>query len=83
MATITILRVSEEARFYQHRSNFNKTQAPQSTKHFNQAIHSIQNMKCIAVEKVKSVNRETRLRRELIWINTLKTMTPCGMNTLG
>ena len=69
-------------RFYQHRSNINKMTGTLVTKHFNQTDHSIRNMKCVAVEKINSEKPEDRLRREAFWIQKLKTLAPCGLNTL-
>ena len=71
-----------KTRFYQHRSHINKNTDTLVTKHFNQTDHSIHNMKCVAVEKVHSDKREDRLRREAFWIQKLKTVVPCGLNTL-
>ena len=69
-------------RFYQHRSNINKNTGTLVTKHFNQTDHSIHNRKCVAVEKVHSDKRDDRLRTEGFWIQKLKTLAPCGLNTL-
>ena len=71
-----------KTRFYQHRSNINKNTGTLVTKRFNQTDHSIHNVKCVAVEKAHSDKRENRLRREAFWIQKLKTMAPCGLNTL-
>ena len=71
-----------KTRFYQHRSNINKNTDTVVTKDFIQTDHSIHNMKCVAVEKVHSDKREDRLRREAFWIQKLKTLAPCGLNTL-
>ena len=72
-----------KTRFYQHRSNINKNTGTLVAKHFrNQTDHSIHNMKGVAVEKVRSEKREDRLRREAFWIQKLKILVPCGLNTL-
>ena len=71
-----------KTRFYQHRSNINKNTGTLVTKHFNQTDHSIHSMNRVAVEKVHSEKREDRLRRGDFWIQKLKTLVPCGLNTL-
>ena len=71
-----------QTRFYQHRSNVNKMTGTLVTKHFNQTDHSIHNMKCVAVEKVHSEKHEDRLWTEAFWIQKLKNLAPCGLNTL-
>ena len=71
-----------KTRFYQHCSNINKKTGTLVTKHFIQTDHSIHNMKCVAVEKVHSEKPEDRLRREAFWIQKLKSLAPCGLNTL-
>ena len=71
-----------KTRFYQHRSNINKNTGTLVTRHFNQAGHSLNNMKCIAIEKVHTDNLQKRLQRERFWITKIKTDTPNGLNTL-
>ena len=71
-----------KTRFYQHHSNINKNTGTLVTKHFNQTDHSIHDMKCVAVEKEHSDKPEDRLRREAFWIQKLKTLALCGLNTL-
>ena len=71
-----------KTRFHQHCSNINKNTGTLVTKHFNQTDHSIHNMKCVTVEKVHSEKHDDRLWREASWIKKLKTLTPCGLNTL-
>ena len=71
-----------KTRFYQHRSNINKNTGTLVTKHFNQTGHSLNDMKCIAIEKVHTDNLKRRLQRERFWISKLKTSTPEGLNTI-
>ena len=82
LPTITIHGRNKEYTQDQHRSNINKNTGTLVTKHFNQTDHSIHNMKCVAVEKVLADKLEDRLRREAFWIQKLKTLAPCGLNTL-
>ena len=71
-----------KTRFYQHRSNINKNTGTLVTKHFNQPTHRLDNMKCIAIEKVFHDSLEARLTREEFWMKKLKTNSPLGLNTL-
>ena len=71
-----------KTRFYQHRSNINKNTGTLVTKHFNSPGHSLNNMKCIAIEQVFKDDLKKRLSRETFWIDKLKTLTPFGLNTL-
>ena len=71
------------ARFYQYRSDINIL--PNSslvTKHFNQAKHSLKQMKVIVMEKVYGHTLKSRLDRETFWIRKMKTLTPHGLNTV-
>ena len=69
-------------RFYLHRSNINKNTGTLVCQHFNQADHSLDDMKCIPIEKVHSVVHSRRLAREAFWIQKLKTLSPYGLNTM-
>ena len=68
-------------RFYLHRSNINQNTGTHVTRHFNQADHSLANLRCITIEKQKSDSREQRLKREDFWKYKLKTIFPNGPNT--
>ena len=69
-------------RFYIHRSDINIDKGSLVTKHFNSPGHTLQNMRVTAIERIYSLKREDRLRREGHWIKTLKTLTPFGLNAL-
>ncbi|KAL8561484.1 hypothetical protein ACOMHN_011166 [Nucella lapillus] len=74
---------SLKSRFYQHRSNVNKNTGTHVTLHFNRPSHTLQNIKCLPIEKVYSDTKEKRLQREFFWMNKLKTVYPMGLNTLA
>ena len=71
-----------KTRFDQHYLNVNKNTGTLVTKPFNQKDHIIRNREGVAVEKVHSEKREDRCRREGFWMNKLKTLTLCGLDTL-
>ena len=68
-------------RFYLHRSHIGKNKGTPLTMHFNKHGHSLEDMKCMAIEKVLGESQEQRLRRESFWITKLKTLIPHGLNT--
>ena len=72
---------SLKTRFYLHRSHIKKNTGTLVTQHFNQPNHSMQNMKCIAVERVYGKGVAARLHRERVWMNRLKTLHPLGLNS--
>ena len=49
--------------------------------HFNEHDHSLDDMKCMIIEKVFGESQDQRLRRESFWIAKLKTLIPHGLNT--
>ena len=71
-----------KTRFYQHRSNINKNTGTLVTRHFNQAGHSLNNMKCVVLEKVHTDDLQKRLKRERFWMSKIQSYTPHGLNTL-
>ena len=71
-----------KTRFYLHRSHIKQNTGTLVTKHFNSPGHSLDNMKCIAIEKVFSESLPARLTRENFWKAKLKTLTPYGLNIL-
>ena len=73
---------SLKTRFYLHRSHITKNTGTKVTRHFNQTDHSLQNMKCIIIEKVHSHTEKARLQREDFWRKKLRTVAPFGLNTL-
>ncbi|KAL8581298.1 hypothetical protein ACOMHN_028324 [Nucella lapillus] len=75
-------KLTLKERFYQHRSNIhlNKGCCTFVNQHFNQFQHTLQNMRCIAVEKVHVRTKAARLKRELFWRRKLKTDFPFGLN---
>jgi hypothetical protein len=73
---------SLKTRFYQHRSNINKNVGTHVTTHFNKPNHSLDNMRCMAIEKVHIVSKDGRLEREDFWRKKLKTTHPLGLNSL-
>ena len=75
-------KCSLKQRFYQHRSNINKNAGTLVTLHFNQNDHSLEDMRCIAIEKVFSDVHSRRLAREAFWIKKLQTLSPHGLNTM-
>jgi hypothetical protein len=72
---------SLKQRFYQHRSNININTGTLVTLHFNQVDHSLDDMRCIVIEKVYSQIHSRRLAREAFWVSKLKTLSPYGLNT--
>ena len=70
-------------RFYLHRSNINKNTGTLVTQHFNQPHHTLQNMKCIAIEKIRSDSHTIRIARETFWIFKMQTLTPLGLNSIS
>ncbi|KAL8604186.1 hypothetical protein ACOMHN_014754 [Nucella lapillus] len=75
-------KLTLKEKFYQHRSNIhlNKGCCTFVNQHFNQFQHTLQNMRCIAVEKVHVRTKAARLKRELFWRLKLKTDFPFGLN---
>ena len=68
-------------RFYLHRSHIGKNKGTPLTMHFNEHDHSLDDMKCMIIEKVFGESQDQRLRRESFWIAKLKTLIPHGLNT--
>ena len=73
---------SLKTRFYQHRSNINKNKGTHVTTHFNKTKHTLDNLKCMAIEKVHVVSKAMRLEREDFWRKKLKTTYPHGLNAM-
>ena len=69
-------------RFYVHRTHINKNTGTHVTEHFNQPNHTLQNMKCLVIEKVYSRDVGDMEKRESFWMKKLKTVFPDGLNTL-
>ena len=72
-------------RFYNHRSDIKKNKGdkcPLVTQHFNSHNHSLQDMRCMVIEKVFIQSQEARDKRESFWISKMKTLTPYGLNIL-
>lgn len=77
-------KLTLKERFYQHRSNIhlNKGFCTFVNHHFNQEQHSLQDMRCIAVERVHVRTKAARHKREQFWIRKLRTVYPCGLNAM-
>ena len=71
-----------KTRFYLHRSHILKNTGTHVTKHFNSKNHTLQDMRCMPIEKLRTNNREHRQRRERFWQHKLKTFFPEGLNTV-
>ena len=74
---------SLKTRFYLHRSEINRNKGTHVTEHFNQADHSVDDLRCIIIEKVYSNTLTRRLRRENFWMNKLQTVYPLGLNSVN
>ena len=74
---------SLKTRFYKHRSDINRNKGTYVTEHFNQADHSVNDLRCIIIEKVYSNTLTRRLRRENFWMNKLQTVYPLGLNSVN
>jgi peptide-methionine (R)-S-oxide reductase len=70
-------------RFYKHRCHIRNKSGfcVNVVDHFNQSGHSVQNMKCIIIEKVYTQTREARIKRERFWQQKMQTMCPLGLNS--
>ena len=69
------------ARFAQHRSDIKRNTGTLVTRHFNSPNHTIENLKCVVVERVHSNKVTARKKRESFWMSKLQTLTPDGLNT--
>ena len=70
-----------QTRFRNHRFNINnKNMHDTIGYHFNTNKHNLKDMSVQIIEKVKTNNIQTRLKRENYWINKLKTLQPLGLN---
>ena len=70
-----------KTRFYLHRSHIKKNTGTLVTQHFNKTNHTLNDMKCIAVERVYGHGLEARLERERAWMARLQTLQPHGLNS--
>ena len=50
------------------------------TRHFNSPNHTIENLKCVVVERVHPDKVTARKKRESFWMSKLQTLTPDGLN---
>ena len=74
---------SLKTRFYLHRSDIGKNvKGTLLIQHFNTHGHSLEDMKCMAIEKVYGKTKEQRLKRETFWQRKLKTVYPYGLNEI-
>ena len=72
-------------RLYTHRSDININRGNKVTlvtQHFNSHNHTLDDMRCMVIEKVYNQSQEARNRRESFWISKMKTLTPYGLNTM-
>jgi hypothetical protein len=49
-------------------------------KHFNEDGHTINDMRCTAIEQINLPNASIRKRREKFWRHQLQTNFPDGLN---
>ena len=70
------------SRFYVHRCHIRKNAGTHVTHHFNLPGHSLEDMRCMIVEKVYSREISVLDRRENFWMQKLKTVFPDGLNTI-
>ena len=63
-----------------HRCDINKKNPTLVSKHFNSDGHSVMDLECIPIEKIRSNNIEIRKKREKYWRYQLKTHFPDGLN---
>ena len=64
-----------------HRSHINYNKGTHVTRHFNSDSHSLDDMRCIPIEQILSLDHKARKQREAFWISKLKTRFPQGLNT--
>ena len=69
-------------RFYLHRSHISRNtgKCTHVNAHFNSPNHSLRDLRCLPIEKIKSLSKPLRKAREQHWIKTLKTIFPSGLN---
>ena len=72
-------------RFYGHKTTYNQKLTKPIPKHFNQPDHNLEDVRVILIEQIPEQNTleesiSFRKTRENFWINTLKTVTPLGLN---
>ena len=75
---------SLRARFYQHRSDIHlkKGKCTHVVEHFNRENHSLQDLRCLVIERVYTESCLARNKREDFWRKKLQTVYPKGLNTL-
>ena len=69
-------------RFYLHRSDIgrNKGNCIHVNAHFNSPNHSVLDMRCKPIEKIKNNSKDLRKAREQYWIQKMETISPMGLN---
>ena len=68
-------------RFYLHRTHIKHNTGTHVTRHFNLPNHTLQNMRCVALERVHHLSERARLAREDFWMKKMKTLFPFGLNS--
>ena len=71
---------SLRTRFYLHRSHIGNDAGTLLTMHFNQHDHSLDDMRCMVIERVYGSSIADREKRESFWNAKLKTFHPHGLN---
>ncbi|KAL8596200.1 hypothetical protein ACOMHN_021240 [Nucella lapillus] len=71
-----------KTRFYLHRSHIGKNVGTLVTRHFNLPNHTVNNMRCLPIERVYTDSLRYCRARENFWINKLQTRVPLGLITL-
>jgi hypothetical protein len=69
-----------KVRFYQHRSDINQNRGTLVTEHFNLPDHSLDDLRCMPIEKHFTDSTHRRRKREDFWKAKLRTLTPHGLN---
>ena len=67
-------------RFHKHRSDINTKKDTLVARHFCEPSHSLTDLKCTVIEKVRVEDTDVRKQREKFWRWQLKTNFPNGLN---
>lgn len=67
-------------RFQNHLSSIRRMKEDPISNHFNVKGHTINDVKIVGIEKMKTRDIHFRKVRESFWIQKMKTLTPKGLN---